>query len=321
MIEPARINANFPTGNAGLIAIDKVANKVLFLDPVTYDTVATLDGFAPRVHEVAISPDRRSAYVPIYGDGKHGDNPNPGHLVAVIDLEARRHVGDISTAPFLAPHGLRWGSAGELYCVCENSGVVIELDPTTWDIRKTIEVGSNKAHRIEVLPDGTKLYTENEEDGFASVIDLRAGRRVAKIPAPGGLSGIGLSPDGKTLVLVDATSPRIHVVDTGRDEVVRTIELSGHGKPAQIARYSPDGGSLVITSFDEPLATILDAGLKTQRLVRLGQGPMNMAFHADRRTVLIANQGDGTICVVDLASGEVSRSVPAGEGIETLSFF
>ena len=77
----------------------------------------------------------------------------------------------------------------------------------------------------------------------------------------------------------------------------------------------------MVTSFEEPLATILDPALEKQSLVRLGQGPMNMAFHADRRTVLIANQGDGTICVVELVSAEVLRSVPVGQGVETLSFF
>ena len=251
----------------------------------------------------------------------HGDNPNPGHLIAVFDLQARRHVGDISTAPYLAPHGLRWGPGDQLYCVCENSGVVLELDVASWDIRHVLEVGSNKAHRMEVLPDGSKLYTENEEDASASVIDLRSRKRSCKIDTPGALAGIGLSPDGKTVILVDATKPQIFVVDTATDCITRTVELSGHAEPAQIARYSPDGKHLVVTSFEEPLATILDPALETQRLVRLGQGPMNMAFHADGRTVLIANQGDGTICVVDLASAEVLRSVPVGQGVETLSFF
>ncbi len=321
MHSPLPADPNFMTGQEGVIAVDKIGNRILFLNPTTYDTVLTLSGFASRVHEVAISPDRKTAYVPIYGDGKHGDNPNPGHLIAVFDLQARGHLGDISTAPYLAPHGLRWGPEGQLYCVCENSGVILEMDAVSWVIRHVIEVGSNKAHRMEVLPDGSKLYTENEEDAFASVIDLRCRKRIGKIDTPGALAGIGLSPDGKTVILVDATKPQIFVVDTATDAITRTVELRGHTKPAQIARYSPDGKHLVVTSFEEPLATILDPALDKQSLVRLGQGPMNMAFHADRRTVLIANQGDGTICVVELVSAEVLRSVPVGQGVETLSFF
>ena len=55
---------------------------------------------------------------------------------------------------------------------------IMEIDAATGAIRYVIEVGSNKAHRIEVLPDGSKLYTENEKDPFASVIDLAARKRV-----------------------------------------------------------------------------------------------------------------------------------------------
>jgi WD40 repeat protein len=314
-------DANFATGDSGLIAVDKIGNQILFLEPQTYATTLTLDAFAPRVHELAISPDHKTAYVPIYGDGIHGKNPHPGHLIAVFDLEARRHAGDFSTYPFLAPHGLRWGPKGQLYCVCENSGVVLEMDAATGKIQHIIEVGSDKAHRIEVTPDGSRLYTENEEDTFASVIDLKARKRLRKIPAPNGLAGIGMSPDGKTIVLVDAKLPQILVVDTATDEVVRTVTLKGHEKAAQIARYSPDGKYLVVTSFDAPLGTIFDAKLETQKLLQLGTGPMNMAFHAGGRIVLTANHNAGSPAVVDLERAEVLRTVPAGVGVETLSFY
>src|ERR1700691_147601 len=192
MTEASTIDANFLTGSNGLIAIDKLGNQVLFLDPDSYETVLTLEVFATRVHELLIAPDRSIAYVPIYGDGIHGKNPHPGHLIALFDLVARRHAGDFSTYPYLAPHGLRWGSQGQLYCVCENSGVVLEMDAGTGSIDHVIEVGSDKAHRIEVTPNGAKLYTENEEDTFASVVDLKARKRIKKIPAPNGLSGLGM---------------------------------------------------------------------------------------------------------------------------------
>ena len=315
------LDANFITGSDGLIAVDKIGNRILFLDPVTYETLLTLDGFAPRVHELAISPDHARAFAPIYGDGIHGNNPNPGHLLAVFDLKARRHEGDFSTAPYLAPHGLRFGPQGQLYCACENSAVVLEMDAGTGRILHVIDAGSDKAHRIEVLPDGSKLYTENEEDGFASVIDLRTRQLVKKIETMNGLAGIGLSPDGATVVLVDAVVPQLMVVDPATDAVTRTIAIQGHAKAAQIARYSPDGRYLVVTSHDEPLATIFTADLSTQRLVRIGEGPMNMAFHPDGRTVVIGNQDDGTISVVDLEDAKVVRTVRAGKGVEALSFF
>jgi DNA-binding beta-propeller fold protein YncE len=314
-------DANFLTGRNGLIAVDKVGNRVLFLDPVSYAVELTLDGFAPKVHELLVAPDRRFAYVPIYGDGIHGDNPHPGHLIARFDLRERRHAGDLSIYPYLAPHGLRWGPQGQLYCLCENSGVVLELDAATGAIEHVIGVESNKAHRLEVLPDGRKLYTENEEDTFASVVDLSARRLTKRIPTPNGTAGIGMSPDGRTIVLVDALEPRILVVDTASDEVRTTIELDGHEQAAQIARFSPDGRYLVVTSFEAPLATVFSADLGSQALLHLGRGPMNMAFHADGETVLIANHNEGSLAVCDLPRAAVLRTVQAGVGVEALSFF
>lgn len=314
-------NPNYPTGTAGLIAVDKMGNKVLFLDPQSFTVVAALEGFAPRVHELAIAPDRARAYVPIYGNGRHGANPVPGSSIVVIDLRTRRYISDISVAPNLAPHGMRWGPAGQLYCTCEDSGVVLEIEPESGSIRRAYNVGSRNAHRIDVLPDGSKLYTENEEDGFASVIDLRTSRPLRGIAAPHALAGLGLSPDGRQLILVDAAQPNLLVVDTARDEIVRTIRLSGHQEPAQIVRYAPDGRHVLVTSHDEGLGTLLTADLGTQRSLRLGKEPMDMAFHPDGRTVLVGNQGDGTITVLDLERAAVRMTVEAGAGVEVLAFY
>jgi DNA-binding beta-propeller fold protein YncE len=97
--------------------------------------------------------------------------------------------------------------------------------------------------------------------------------------------------------------------------------LEGHEKAAQIARYSPDGKYLVVTSHDAPLGTIFDAELETQKLLQLGRGPMDMAFHPDGRTVLTANHDAGSLAVVDLERAEVLRTMPAGVGVEVLSFY
>lgn len=312
---------NHVTGSHGLVAVDKIGNKILFLDPFSYATLLVLEGFAPRVHELAISPDHRTAFVPIYGDGIHGDNPHPGHLIAKFDLVGRRHIADFSTAPHVAPHSLRWGREGALYCVCENSGVVLRIDPERGSILECITVGSNNAHRIEILPDGSKLYTENEEDPFCSVVNLGSGRRIKDIPTPNGTAGIGLAPDGGTLVYTDGQEASLLVVDTGSDDVVRTIDLTGLKQPAQIARYSPDGQYLVVTSHEEPLGVILTSDLSEQTLVHLGKGPMDMGFHQDGETVLVANHDEGTLAIVDLKTGGVRRTIAAGEGVEILSFY
>ena len=138
------------------------------------------------------------AYVPIYGDGIHGRNPNPGHLLSIFDLNRRAYVGDIDLRPYIAPHTLKLGPDGLIYLTCENSAVVAVIDPATNKVIDAIDSGSTNGHRLIIAPDGKRLYTENEEDGTVSVIDLPARKLLGKIKTPEALAGITISKDGRT---------------------------------------------------------------------------------------------------------------------------
>src|ERR1700754_3655566 len=96
----------------GLITVDKMGGKVLFLDPVSYATEVVLDGFPRTVHELLVTPERGLAFVRIYGDGVHGRNPNAGHLLCLFDLATRSHPGDIDLRPLVSPHTLKLGPDG-----------------------------------------------------------------------------------------------------------------------------------------------------------------------------------------------------------------
>src|SRR6478736_6708251 len=107
-------------GARGMIAVDKIGCKILFLNPQTYAIEAVLDGFQKTVHELLVVPETGRAYVPIFGDGIHGRNPNPGHTLHVIDLHRRARVADIDLQPFIAPHTLKRAPDGLIYITCEN---------------------------------------------------------------------------------------------------------------------------------------------------------------------------------------------------------
>ena len=129
-------------GNAhGMIAVDKMGTRVLFLDPVSYATEIVLDGFPRTVHELLVVPETGLAYVPIFGDGIHGRNPNPGHLLCIIDLNRHAHVGDIDLRPYIAPHTLKLGPDGLIYITCENSAVVAVIDRSTHKVVDAIDSG------------------------------------------------------------------------------------------------------------------------------------------------------------------------------------
>jgi YVTN family beta-propeller protein len=307
-------------GNArGMIAVDKMGTKVLFLDPVSYATEIVLDGFPRTVHELLVVPETGLAYVPIFGDGIHGRNPNPGHLLCIIDLNKRAHVGDIDLRPHIAPHTLKLGPDGLIYITCENSAVVAVIDRSTHKMVDAIDSGSTNGHRLIISPDGQRLYTENEEDATVSVIDLPKRKLLRKIETPRALAGIAISADGRTVVAVDDVQPTLFLIDTESGRVADTVQLQDVPESAQIARYSPDGSMIGVTSLKSNTVSLIDPSFRRQTAIKVGSQPMDMAFRGDE--LFVACQGDGSVHVVDIPARRVKHHFQAGTGCESLGFF
>jgi DNA-binding beta-propeller fold protein YncE len=303
----------------GMIAVDKMGGKVLFLDPATYKTEVVIDGFPRTVHELLIVPETGMAYVPIFGDGVHGRNPNPQHLLCVFDLAKRAHVGTIDLRPYIAPHTLKLGPDGLIYITCENSAVVAVIDRTSNKVVEAIDSGSTNGHRLIISSDGKRLYTENEEDATVSVIDLPARKLLGKIKTPRPLAGIAISADDRTVVAVDDAEPKLILIDTEAGRVRDEVVLDGVPKAAQIARYAPDNSLLAVTSLNSDTVSLVEPSFTRQTTIKVGSQPMDMAFRGDE--LFVACQGDGSVHVIDIPNRRAKSSFSAGTGCESLGFF
>ena len=303
----------------GMIAVDKMGGKILFLNPKTYETETVLDGFPRTVHELLIVPETGLAYVPIFGDGVHGRNPNPHHLLCIIDLARRKHIGDIDLRPLIAPHTLRLGPDGHIYITCENSAKVAVIDRATHKVIGAIDSGSTNGHRLIISPDGARLYTENEEDATVSVIDLPKRKLLGKIATPRPLAGIAISADGATVVAVDDVEPTLFLIDTKSERVTATVRLEGVPEAAQIARYSPDNSLIGVTSLKSDTVSLIDPAFRAQAAIKVGRQPMDMAFRGDE--LFVGCQGDGSVHVIDVPKRRAKGSFQAGTGCESLGFF
>lgn len=311
------------TPHQGLIAVDKQGNNVYFLNPETFAVEQELNGFPPRPHELLILPDLQRAWVPIYGDGVHGDNPHPGHKIAVIDLQQRRLRGFIDLSPLKAPHTGRIGRDGNVYICCENSAAIAVIDPRSEQVIDRIDIPSHNVHRLTLMPGGRKLFTDNEEDATITVVDLSQGhgKVVDTILMPGALAGIDASPVYPYLVASDASRPVLYEIDSCSHHVRHTLPLEGHRKPAQVVRFSPDGSLLVAIGDHEPVISLFDATLQLLAVIPVGEKPMDGCFSPDNRRLLIANEGEGTLSVIDLAEKKVIATPRVGRGCEILSYF
>ena len=313
---------NNPTGTAGLIMIDKRGGFVRFFDPASLKEIGSLKTDSPP-HELAVSADHKAAYVPLYGDGVYGNNPNPGHTIVIIDLATRMLSGTIDVSPHQAPHGLQVDSNGLLYATCDLSRKLLIIDPKTRRIQAAIDTDGT-GHWAAVLPDGSKAYVANKNDRmFVSIVDLKARKMIGKIPMPKGTQGITASPDGTRVLAIDFTDPKFYVIDTATDKVIDTVVVDKNSVGPFRARYSPDGSTLITVNHMNPVANVFDAKNlhAPQQTLTVGQQAFGIAYSADGKTALVSNHGDGTVSVIDLAKKQVVRTFTAGTGIETLTYY
>jgi YVTN family beta-propeller protein len=313
---------NNPTGTSGVIMIDKRGGLVRFFDPTTLKEISSLQLEAPP-HELAISADHKTAFVPLYGDGVYGNNPNPGHKIVAIDLATRKVQNTIDVSPYQAPHGLQVDNSGMLYASCDLSRKLLVIDPKSARIEAAIDT-EGTGHWAAVLPDGSKAYVANKNDRlFVSVIDLKARKMIGRVPMPKGTQGITASPDGTRVIAIDYTDPKFYVIDTATDKIVDTVAVEKNTVGPFRARFSPDGSVLITANHMNALANIFDARNLhgTQKILPVGQQAFGIAYSADGKTVLVSNHGDGTITVIDLTKNQVSKTFTAGTGIETLAYY
>jgi len=156
---------------------------------------------------------------------------------------------------------------------------------------------------------------------FVSVIDLKERELIARVTMPNGTQGVAASPDGKTVVAMDFAEPIMAVIDTATDTVVDRITLQDRTGGAYKAYFSPDGEWLLTLAGST--VSIFDAqDLRApQRVLTVGSFPMGFAFSPDGKTAVVANHDDGTVSVIDLATAQVTKTVAAGTGVETLTFY
>jgi len=315
-------DANHPTGTRGVLLIDKLGGQIRFVDPVGYTERAAFK-VTTNPHDFALTADRKTAYVPLYGDGIYGRNPNPGHEVVIVDMETAKAVGTIDISPYRAPHGIQIDANGTIYVCSDLDRKLLVIDPRARTVTHAIDT-EGTSHWIGILPDASKIYATNKNDGpFVSVIDLKTHKLAGKIAVPGGTQGVAVSPDGRRVVVMASAEPTALVIDPATDTIVDRVTLANQKGGGYKAYFSPDGKYLLTMNLGSASINIFDAANLhgVQHTITVGKDPMGFAFSADGKTVLVANHGDGSVSVVDLATPRVTGQFKAGTGIETLTYY
>jgi large repetitive protein len=310
------LDLNNRPGGPNLIVTAKTAHKVHFLDAATLKLSKTID-MPGSTHELAFSPDGRTAYGSIYGDGIFIRRVNPDRRIAVIDLPSQSLTRVIDLGETYAPHGVMIDVSGSLWCSGELGNAVLVVDPASDKVQR-IDVGGT-AHWLVISQALGKAFVSVKGTRVV-VIDVKSHAVVDRISVPEVTEGIAISPSGERVYVCAQTAPEFYVIDARTHGVVQTVSIP---EPKAInpqmrrVRVSPDDQFVLVSSNQGNHAAIYAAdGVKLVASFPTKKSPMGFGFAPGGKLAYLCCHDDAEVYEFELATGHLTRTFPTAAGCE-----
>ncbi len=301
---------------AVLVVANQREHTTLLVDPETRQELAKVI-VGINGHEVAVSPDSRFAYVPIYGNSGVGKPGTDGTTIDIVDLHDRKLTATIDLGKPLRPHRAAFGPDGLLYVTAELAKAVDVVDPRTRKAIAEIPTGAIESHMIVISPDGTRAYTANVAAGSVSVLDLKQRSLVTVIPVAKTVQRISISPDGRHVFTHDQDTPRIAVIDTATNKVASWIPI-----PATVYSSAPtaDGQKLLASSPSGKIFVIDLASAKLEQSFDIPPALGELLLTPDGKFAFVSCPQAGTIEVFDVLGRKLLQPIKLTQGVDGLAW-
>jgi YVTN family beta-propeller protein len=298
-----------------LVIANQADHSVLLVDPQDRTTLATII-VGVNGHEVAVSPDSRYAYVPIYGNSGVGRPGTDGRTIDIIDLREKKLAGTIDLGKPVRPHCAKFGRDGLLYVTAELSNAVFVVDTKIRKVLAEIPTGQIESHMLVLTPDGRRAYTANVHAGTVSVLDLQNRSVIKNIPVAKVIQRVSISPDGRQVFTHDQESPRIAVIDTAKNEITRWLDL-----PVSVYSSLPthDGRWLLANSSSGKLFVWDLAAGKLARTFDIPAAIGEIALSNDGNTAYITCPQAGSVQVLNLSNWQIQAPMAFTKGVDGIA--
>jgi len=312
-----------------LVVLNKSEATVTLISLETGKSVATLGtGIGP--HEVAVSPDGKTAVICNYGE-------RPLSTLTVIDLERKRPIKTIHLGKYQAPHGIEFLPDGERVVVTvEKSRAVIVVDIKEGAIKKAIQTGGMSCHMITITPDGKLGFAASIGSGAVSVLDMESGEEIRSIVTGKGAEGVAVTPDGMEAWVTNRDADTISVINTSTLEIIKTIPSESF--PIRI-KFTPDGKYALVSNARTGDVAVFNAETKKEwkRIsmeVKAGEDldgrlfnqfgtsptPIGIVISPDGCHAFIANTRADIVTVIDLRTWAIKARLVAGKEPDGMAF-
>lgn len=256
-----------------------------------------------------------------------------GSLSATLSVDGTLRLWDqmgaeVRQFPVAAPipdqtTTLAFAGDGKLYV--PNGPDVTELDATSGATRAFAGPPSTDADPVSVtsvdVSDDGSLLVRGATDGTVALYDRALGTMIRTITISAGSGGcsppeepkpcpviaVALSADESRLAVGTFGMPTAHVVDLTTDETIASFE---HGDVVGAIELSADANYLVAGGWDT-VTTVWDLGTQTPAYSLFTHRSLINGLDIDKSGRLVTASADGSVRLVELATGRELGAIPA----------
>jgi DNA-binding beta-propeller fold protein YncE len=200
-----------------------------------------------------------------------------------------------------------------LYVLNDIGNSVTPIDPRTGAPGRAIPV--DDPYNLYFTPDGR----------YAIVVAERLGRLDFRLPHSfrlhhslhvpcRGVDHMDFSPDGRYLIATCEFSGQLLKVDVRREKVVGLLTMPGGAIPQDV-KLTPNGRLYYVADMGRGgVWKVTASPFKVVGFLRTGAGTHGLYVSRDARSLYITNRGEGSISVLDLATGKLRAKwrIPGG---------
>lgn len=304
-------------GGAWLLVANKGDHSLGIVDPAAGRQLATVPEGGITGHEVAASPDGRTAYVPIYGNSGVGKPGTDGSNLVAIDIASRKVTGNLDFGHGVRPHCPMFGPKnGLLYVTTELDKTISIIDPASLKVIGTVPTDQPESHMLAITSDGRRGYTANVGPGTVSALDLEARKTIAVIPISRETQRISISPDDRYAFTSDQTKPQLAVIDTSTNQIKTWVPLPGTGYGTA---STPDGRWLLVCVPNVNQVAVIDlSAMKVVHTVNVPKSPQEVIVRPDGQMAYVSCDASHQVAAIDIAAWKVDKLIDAGPGTDGL---
>ncbi|MFD7136570.1 YncE family protein [Streptomyces sp. NPDC059894] len=205
-----------------------------------------------------------------------------------------------------------------------NPTALLKVDPKTLAVEQTITPPVADAttgtlegvYGVAVDDEHNTVWVTNTRVNTVAVYSQKTGEHLATLPNVAHAREIVVDEEHNTVWASAFTGAALVAFDSKTLTEKKRVTVEGSG-PAGLA-VDEKTGTVYATDLNNDRIIEVTRDSDTPRLIPAGDGPISVALSKNGRTAYTADQTAGTLSVVDLRTGTVTKTIATGAGALSL---